>query len=144
MNEVRPRLSSEVLKRGYSDDEVKAIYALARFCIENGDLNRAALLVQGLKEVSPEFGPLWLMQAYIDMLSGSYESATAAASQALKIWPESVEAELFLAASALATGDYNSAGTFLGEVREKVESGQIDDPNIVRFYRTQLVRFQSR
>lgn len=141
---ARERLGSEIVKRGYSDEEIANIYELARFSLENGDWHRAEAIASGLVEVAPDFAPAWLSLAYIRIQNKAYEAAIQAASQALRVNPELAEAQLFLVACLLTTGDYNSAGTYLGEVGERIESGQVRDPNVIRFYRTQLARFQSR
>jgi len=141
---ARERLGSEIVKRGYSDEEIANIYELARFSLENGDWRRAEVIAGGLVEVAPEFSPAWLALSYIHIQNKEYDSALQAAQQAVRVDHESPQAVLFLIACLLTTGDYNAAGTYLGEIGEKIESGAIDDPNVIRFYRAQLARFQSR
>ena len=58
--------------------------------------------------------------------------------------PDFTEAMLFLATCLLTNGDYNAAGTYLGEVGEKIESGMVDSPTVIRFFKGQLARFQNR
>jgi len=138
------RSPSEVLKRGYSDEEVAHLYELGRFFLENGDVRRAELIITGLTEVVPDFAPAWLGMSYIHMQTRNLDGAIFAARQALRVDPGFVEATLFLATCLLTTGDLNAAGTYLGEVGELVDSGAIDDAHVVRFYRAQLARFQNR
>lgn len=138
------RSPSEVLKRGYSDEEIAHLYELGRFFLENGDLRRAEVLLTGITEVAPEFAPGWLGMAYIQIQSKNIDGAIFSARQALRVEPGMAEAILYLATCLLTTGDLNAAGTYLGEVGEMIDSGAIDDANIVRFYRAQLARFQSR
>lgn len=138
------RSPSEVLKRGYSDEEVAHLYELGRFFLENGDVRRAELVITGLTEVVPEFAPAWLALAYIHVQARNVDGAIFAARQALRVEPNFVEAMLLLATCLLTTGDLNAAGTYLGEVGELVDSGAIDEANVIRFYRAQLARFQSR
>ena len=144
MNTDRDRLGSEIVKRGYSDEEIANIYELARFSLENGDLRRAEIIASGLVEVAPEYAPAWLVMSYIHIQNKAYDSAVQAARQALRVDAQSVEATLYLTACLMTTGDFNSAGTYLGEVGEKIESGAVGDPNLLRFFRMQLARFQSR
>lgn len=140
----RRRAPSEVLKRGYSDEEVQHLYELGRLCLENGDLRRAEAILTGLTHIAPEFAPAWLGVSYIHIQNKNQDGALQAAHQALRVEPESVEAMLFLISCLLTHGDFNSAGTYLGEVGERVESGGVGNPNVVRFYRGQLARYQNR
>lgn len=144
MDLVRKRVASEVLKRGYSDEEVAHIYELGRLSLENGDLRRAEAIMVGLTEVAPDFSSAWLGLAYIHIQNRNFEAAVQSTRQALKVDPGSREAMLYLIACLLTTGDYSSAGTYLGELSEMIESGTLEDPNMLRFYRTQLARYQSR
>lgn len=144
MEESRPRRPSEVLRRGYADEEVAAIYALGRLYLENGDIRRAEVIFHGLTEALPDFAPGWLGMSYVFLASRNYDQAIYSARQALRLDPDFVPATLFLVASLLSTRDYNSAGTFLGEVGEKIESGAVEDPALIRFYKGQLARFQTR
>ncbi|MBN8548285.1 MAG: tetratricopeptide repeat protein [Deltaproteobacteria bacterium] len=141
---VRKRQPSEVLKRGYSDEEIANIYELGRLSLENGNLRRAEAIMNGLIEVAPDFACAWLGMAYIHIQNRDFEAALQATRQALKIDPHFNEALLYLVACLLTTGDYSSAGTYLGELGELIESGGLDDPGMVRFYRTQMARYQNR
>lgn len=141
---VRRRSPSEVLRRGYSDEEVAHIYELGRFFLENGDLRRSELIMTGLTEVAPDFHPAWLGKAYVHLMSGDTDSALQAASHALRVQPESTEAMLYLVTCLLTVKDYNAAGTQLGEIGERIDGGLVDNPNLVRLYRAQLVRYQAR
>ena len=144
MKSERERLGSEIIKRGYSDQEIANIYELARFCLETGDIRRAEAICGGLVEIAPDFSPAWLALAYCHIFGRSNEAALQAARQAHKVDEESVVAELFLIACLMTTGDFNSAGTHLGEVGEKIDNGLVDDPGAIRFYQMQLARFQNR
>lgn len=144
MGDVRLRQPSEVLKRGYSDEEISAIYELGRLSLENGDLRRAEAIMSGLTEVAPDFACAWLGMAYLHIQNQDFEAALTATRQALRVDPNFVEATLFLVTCLLTTGDVNSAGTYLGELGEMIESGAIEDPLMIRFYRTQLARYQNR
>jgi len=139
--EKRP---SEVLKRGYSDHEIAHIYELGRLFLENGDLRKAEAVLHGITEIAPEFASGWLGMAYVHIQNKSNDEAVYAARQALRIDPDFTEAMLFLISCLLTAGDYNSAGTYLGEVGEKIESGAVDHPNIIRFYGAQMARYTNR
>lgn len=143
-SEVRKRRPSEVLKRGYADEEVRHIYELARLSLENGQLRSAEKLFTGITEVAPEFAEGWLGLSYIHTCAKRNNEAIFAARQALRVSPDCVEALLFLIAGLLTAGDVNSAGTYLGEVGERVESGSVNHPQLMRFYRAQLARYQAR
>ena len=143
-NPPRPRAPSEVLKRGYSDEELAHLYALARFCLENGDVRRAEAIAFGINEVAPDFAPGWLAACAIHTLNKNNEAALNAARQALRADAESVEAMLFLICGLLGAQDFNAAGSYLGEVGERIEAGLVDNPNLLRFYQAQLARYQNR
>ena len=136
------RSPSELLKRGYSDEELMHIYELARLFLDNGQLKRAESILIGLSEVAPDFSLAWLGLSYIHIQGKSYESACRFARSVLQIDPESVPAMLYLVPCLLTLGDLNSAGTFLGEVGERIQSGAVNDPNIVRLYKMQLARYE--
>ena len=133
-----------VARATYADEEVSSIYRLGRFFLENGEVTRAEPLMLGLVEVAPHFAPAWLGVAYVAAMKGELEHALSAARQALKIDGESVEVQLFLIAGLLSAGDYNAAGSYLGEVQEKIDRGEVADPDHVRFYQGQLARYQYR
>ena len=144
MNDTTAKPAPEPIKRSYSDEEVESIYELGRFSAENGDLKRAEVIMRGLVEIAPDYAPAWLGMSFVHAQNHAYENAIQAARRCLKINPAMVEAELFLITFLLSTGDFNSAGTLLGEVGEKIDHGEIDNPNAIRFYRMQLARFESR
>jgi len=141
---IRERRLSDVLKRGYSDEEIQHIYELGRFHLENGNVSRAEPIMLGLTGVAPEFVPAWLALSYIYLIQGNDDSALNAARHAQRLDVNSVEALLFLVTALLGGGDYNTAGAYLGEVQEKIEAGANDNPNVVRYYRAQLARYESR
>lgn len=140
----QPRSASEVLKRGYSDDELAHIYALARFCLENGDMRRAEAILAGINEVAPDFAPGWLAMCALCTLNKNNEQALLCARHALRADTDSVEAMLFLICCLLSNRDFNAAGSYLGEVGERIEAGIVDGPNLLKFYQAQLARYQNR
>lgn len=144
METPRKRAVSELLKRSYSDEEVAAVYDLGRFCLENGELRKAEVIFLGLTEVAPDFALAWLGVAYVRVHSKEWDAAIAASRQALRVSPECAEALLVLASCLLSASDFNSAGTYLGEFGDLIESGQVENPVALRFYKAQLARYQTR
>ena len=138
------RALPEAHRRGYSDDELAQIYELGRFSLENGDVRRAESIMFGLNEVAPEFAPGWLGSCTIHTQNKNYDGAVHAARQALRADPESPEAMLYLICCLLTVKDFNAAGSFLGEVGERVDTNAINTPNLLRFYRAQLARYQNK
>lgn len=136
------RSPSEVIKRGYSEEEIDSIYALARRCIENGFLRKAERILRGLTSVAPDYVPALLGLAYLSHYHSNVDSAVDYLRQALTYDSASVQGVLMLAVFLLSSGDINTAGTYLGEIREKIESGIITDSNIIRLYKSQVARFQ--
>lgn len=138
------RRPSEVLRRGYLEDEVRHLYALARFWLEAGDLRGAEIVGEGLTQVAPNFGPGWLLLAYTRLAAGDIEKGHEYSRRAIAVAPDGMEAMLYLVCCLLSVGDYNSAGTYLGEVGERIEAGAAESPALIRFFRAQLARFQTR
>ncbi len=141
MAETRERLPSEVLKRGYSDDEVSNIYALGRLYLEGGHLASAETLFVGLINLAPDFYPAWIGMGYLQIQGKDFESAADYLKEALRRKPDSIEAMLLISACLISSGDYSTAGTYLGEVRENIESGGVSNNNLLRFYHLQLARY---
>ena|SRR3990167_5419648 len=138
----RERSLSDVLKRGYSDDELAHIFALGRFHLENGAYPRALNVMRGLVTVAPEFVPAWLGLAYIHLMNGNSETALSAAREAYKLQPSSPLVVLYLITALLSMGDVAAAGAYLGEVGESIEQGE-SSPDLVRYYRMQLARYKN-
>jgi tetratricopeptide (TPR) repeat protein len=138
------RKGSELPRRSYSDEEIVDIYELGRLWLETGQHRRAEAIMAGLNEVAPQFAPAWLGTAFLRGIGGNYDGALQAAKNALRSEPESVEAMLYITTMCLTTGDFSTAGTYLGEVGERIEQGKITNPNVTRFFKMQLARYQSR
>lgn len=134
---------SEVLRRGYTDTELANIYALARLLLEGGDLGRASVVLKGVREIAPEYTPAWLASAYTAMEQGELESALAFSQRAIELEPGNVTALLYLICCLLTLGDTHSAGSYLGEVGERL-SGDITDQQLLRLYRSQLARYREQ
>ncbi len=142
--EVRRRTASDVLKKGYSDEEVMSIYELARLSLDLGEVKRAEALFAGLNEVSPDFSPAWLGTAYVQLIGGNIHEATFSCRQALRINPVSGPSLLYLIVALLANQDFQAAGTYLGEFGERIDAGAIGDPLQVRFYKVLLQRYKNK
>ena len=140
---MRERKLSEVLKRGYSDTELVHIYELGRFFLESGKPARAQKIFSGLVSVAPEHAPSWLGLATVAFLQKNFESARAYAEAAKKLDGGSARTSLFLASIMFALNDLTFVGSLLGEAGDALESDPNSDPNLVRFYKIQLARFQA-
>jgi len=130
--------------RVYSEQEVQLLYELGRLFLENGELRKAELVFKGLVSVDATFTAAWLGLAYLYHYSSQIDEGIAAAKKVVQLDPGSVEGSLFLVIFLYSSGEISAAGAILGEIREKVESGLVKDPNILRIYRSQLERFSSR
>jgi Flp pilus assembly protein TadD len=144
MDADRARENTELHKRGYSEDEIASLYEFGRLALENGHTKRAEVLFHGLVQVAPDFAPAWLALAYIHILGRNFDDAIFASRQALRISPDFTEAMLFLTSCLLTENDFHAAGTHLGEIGERIDAGYVEDPNVVRYYRVQLARYQNR
>jgi tetratricopeptide (TPR) repeat protein len=148
-NYLGPRTPSEVIKRGYRDDEIISIYSLGRLSLECGNLKRADRIFRGLTQVTPDFLLAWLGLGYVHMMYQDFESALENIKRALTIQKTSVEAMLMMAICSLNSGDLNTAGMYLGETKDLIDSlrekqrTQID-PRIIALLDSQIVRFQTR
>lgn len=139
-----PERTTDAQRRGYSDEEISSIYELGKFFIENGQLKQAETIFQGLIEVAPDFLPGLLGLAYVQIVTKNTESALSTCEAAMRVDGESCESMLFLVTALLAAEDYQAAGTYLGEVNDRIEGGKVDNPNVVRFFKAQMARFQNR
>lgn len=144
MNEVPARKQSEPPRRSYSRDEVVDIYELGKLWLETGQHKRAEAVMLGLNEVAPDFAPAWLGTAFLRGAKLDHDGGIAAATTALRLEPDCVEAMLFMVVSALALKDSSMAGTYLGEVGDRIDQGVVSNPNVVRLYKMQLARYQNR
>ena len=98
----------------------------------------------GLSQVAAHFSPAWLGLSYCALMHRAPELALDYAREAYRAEPGSDRALLYLVVCFLALGDMNGAGTYLGELREQLESGGLQDPNVRRLYEAQLARFSLR
>lgn len=134
----------ELPARGYSVDELEALYALGRHYIEIGKFFSAKNIFSGLIVVAPDFIKGWLGMAVTALLNGNLNEASGAVRQLLRADPASLIGQLLLINVQLAQKDFNSAGTALGEISELLESGSSVSPNLSRIYKSLLVRFEHK
>lgn len=130
--------------RGYSEEEINNIYALGRLFLENGDSRRAMLVFHGLTEVATDFVPAWLGLATISLEEGEFDGSIQALYKALEFDAESNVAMLLLVSCLISVGDYTRAGTYLGELGDRIESWDLNSFAEKQFYNAQLARYQSR
>lgn len=114
----RARKPSELLKRGYSEEEIVALYELGRFLIESGDLFRAEVVLKGLTVVAPD--NIWPKTAlsYIALMQKNFDVALTRADDALKLNPHQAEALLYKSTALLELGELSEAGMHLGELQD--------------------------
>jgi tetratricopeptide (TPR) repeat protein len=139
--QLRSRSPSEIIRRGYSDEEVYNIYELGRFSIECGNYPRAETIFKGLIQVTPDYALGWLGMSYITLMRNEHDDSINFALQALKIDPNLTEGLLLLGLVSLSKGDIASAGAYLGDVKDRIAEGKVYDSRIVRLYKLQLARF---
>ena len=134
----------ELRRKGYALEEIDTIFELGKLYLKSGNIKAAENIMQGLISVMPDYLPAWLGLSYIHAINNDHDAALFAARQAVRIDANSSLAQLYLVSALLTVGDYNSAGTYLGELNDKIENGLIDNSFEIRFYKTQLLRYQSR
>lgn len=138
---TRSSEAPETVRSSYSKEELVDMYALAKMSLETGQIKRAEVITQGLTTVAPDFVPGWLALSVVSASLGNIEHSLEAARKALKIQPDSAPAMMLIVTTAMTLGDAGTAGTYLGEVKEMIEQGRVSDPNIIRLFRMQMVRY---
>jgi tetratricopeptide (TPR) repeat protein len=134
---------SEILKRGYSDAEVKDLYAFGRHLYSMGRYNDAKTVFEALSNIVPSYLSAWLGLCAVQIQLSNREQAVFAARQAYRLGPDLPLVLLLLIIALLGAGDYTAAGTYLGEFGEKVDAQQVTDSRLVRLYRAQINRYRS-
>lgn len=132
------------LRTSYSKEEQLDIYALAKMCLETGHIKRAEVILRGLTTVVPDFVPAWLALSVAQSSLGDIEAAYESARHALKLQGDSPAAMILLVTTALSLGDQSTAGTYLGELKELIEQGIVNDPNLIRLFKMQMVRYHGK
>lgn len=130
------------IKRGtYSKDQIRDIYGLVKMFLESGHYRRADVVVKGLISIAPEFCFAWLASSVVAIALGDLEKARDHARKALKIQEDLAEAMIVLVVTSMSLSDYATAGTYLGELRDRIEDGLVSEPNMLRLFRMQMVRY---
>ena len=129
-------------ERVYSDDEQIALYELGRFLYSVGSLRRAEMIAEGLIAVAPRFAEGWLLRAVLFWHRWQTVEAEDAVRQSLRCNSDSLEASLLFVSCLLTRQDLQSAGTFLGEIGERMAESSKVDQRLRRFYESQIVRYQ--
>lgn len=136
--------TGDIGQRSYRSNEICHIYELGKLLLENGDFRGGLAIMEGITEVAPDYIPAWLGLCYIHFQNGDIELAGKAAGRALRRDPESLSAQLYYITHLLCIGDFTAAGSYLGEVAEKIDRGEVHSPDIIRFYKMQLARYEHR
>lgn len=136
--------SAESLKRGYSREELENLYALGHFYLENGQWSEAESIMLGLCDVAPELALGWLGLGYVNFMNGRMDEALKSARAAQRAEPSSPEAQLMIITCLINMGDFNTAGSMLGEIGDRVAAQEITNPSLVRYFRAQLSRYENR
>jgi tetratricopeptide (TPR) repeat protein len=139
----RERKMSEVLKRGYSDDELSHLYELGRFFLEAGKFPKAQKIFSGIVAIAPDHLPSYLGLTNIAISNQNFDQARQYAETARRLDPSSPLAAMFLATVMFALNDLTTVGSLLGEVGDALEGDLNADLSLTRFYKMQLARFQS-
>lgn len=129
------------ISRRYTDSEVQAIFEIGRMHVVAGEIGAGEAIFRGLTDASPDYLPAWLGLSYARYIEGDFEAGLQASRQAMRIDPNSIPGLLMLVNGLLCTDDINSAGAFLGEVREQLE---VSTPTAEhrRLYKMLLARYQ--
>ncbi len=135
---------ADASRASYSKEEQLDIYALGKMCLETGHAKRAEVILKGLTTVVPDFLPGWLALSVAQATLGNVEAANESARQALKLQADSPAGMILLVTTALAIGDQSTAGTYLGELKDVIDQGIVSDPNIVRLFKMQMVRYHNQ
>jgi predicted Zn-dependent protease len=136
--------TSDSSRASYSKEEQLDIYALAKMCLETGHCKKAEIILKGLTTVVPDFVPGWLALSVAQSTLSNIEAAHESARRALKVQPSSPAAIILLVTTALALGDKSTAGTYLGELKELIDQGIVNDPNVIRLFKMQMVRYHGQ
>ena len=108
--------------RGYSDEELYSIARVGYFFFNQGKLEQARTVFQGLYAVNPLDGYFARALGVVEMASGNPAGALAAYDVALKVSPEDGEAYVGRAEVKLAQGDR------AGATEDLRRAGRVIDP----------------
>lgn len=131
------------INKKYSDEELNAIYSLGLTFIENGELLKARNIFEGLIVVNNEFLSGFIGMIYIEIEAGNIQDAIKYCQKALELNPNSYAIMLMYVSCLLSSGEANKAGMYLGEVADAIEDKLITNYDIIRFYKSQILRYQN-
>ena len=126
----------------YSERETELIYSLAILNLELGSYYKSQQLLAGLVEVAPTVHDYWIALALCQLLLNETSSAKLSAHQALRLQPESIRAKLLVVTIFLNLKEYYEAGTYLGEIKDQVDAGEVNSKDVIKYYKAQLARFE--
>ena len=128
----------------YSAEEVELIYSLGRFYLESGFYYSAEIIFNGLCTIAPDYVPAWIGRSIVKFIHNDIDNARADAHQAFRLIPESVEAQLMLITLLISSKDYSAAGTKLGEIQDLITNKRLNHPDLIRYFKAQLIRYEKR
>jgi hypothetical protein len=140
--------------KNYSDDELNSIYALGRFYLQTGQLRNSEQIFRGLITVSPSFVRAYLGLVYVLILNNQEAECEPLIEQAKNLLlntssqsknDQEILAQLLVFDSIvkLTLGELVQAGTSLGEVNDLIERGVVNEPSVLKIFKSQLARYQS-
>ena len=136
------RSPSQILKQGYSEEEIELIYSLGRNYLDLHFYNQAEKIFNGLVKINPDFFDAWTALSIVSFLKGNIDQAYNHAKQASRINSNSIEIQLLFVTILLSQRDYSTAGTYLGEIQELIDSGRIHNQDQIRYFKAQMLRFE--
>ena len=80
---------------------------------------------------------------YLEIEAGNFQDASKLCQRALEVNPNSYETMLMYVACLISLEDFNKAGTYLGEIADAIEGEIIFDYDVIRFYKSQIIRYQN-
>lgn len=141
--EVTPRQSHHVARHGYSATELNALYSLSRVFLEGGEIATAERVARGIVSVEPKFIDAWLTLAYVALMREDLDEVIHSAKKALALKESSVEALLLLVIAYFQLKDFQTGGTYLGEVSDRLGVERVR-PELRGLYDAQVLRFEER
>lgn len=126
----------------YSDRETDLIYSLAVLNLEIGSYYKSQQLLLGLVEVAPTKHDYWIALSVCQLLLNEVDQAKLAAHQALRLQPDSIRSKLLVVTVFLNLREYSEAGTYLGEIKDQVDSSGGVSKDVIKYYQAQLARFE--
>ncbi|NBW39734.1 hypothetical protein EBR25_01890 [bacterium] len=141
---LSPRGDRAIVRHGYSTTELDALYSLSRIFIESGEIATAERVARGLVSIEPTHVNAWLVIAYASLMREDYGETISAAHRALELRNSSMEALLFLVLAHFQLKDFQTGGTYLGEVSDRLAASERMRPELRQLYEAQVLRFEER